>query len=108
MNVETVTPAIVLAMILSLVMEWVPNLRDKWEELNENRKRGIMALGVAVITLVVMAYNCWGQGQCPADWVVAIRDVLLVALAAATANQVTHALNPVRPAAAMRGRAYSK
>jgi len=107
MNVETVTPAIVLAMILSLVMEWVPNLRDKWEELNENRKRGIMALGVAIITLVVMAYNCWGQGQCPADWVVAIRDVLLVALVTATANQVTHALNPVRPAKA-RNRAYSK
>lgn len=108
MNVETATPAVVLAMILSVVMEWVPNLRDKWEALNENKKRGLMALGVAVITLITMSYNCFGKGECPADWVASIGEVLFLLLVTATANQVTHALNPVRPAKALKNRAYSK
>ena len=106
--VEQATPAVILAAILSVVMEWFPKLRDKWEELNENRKRGLMALGVAIITLITLGYNCYGRGECPADWTATVMSVLWVALMAAASNQLTHSLNPYRPATPTRNRAYSK
>lgn len=99
MTIDNVTPAVLLSMLLSLSMEWLPKLRDWWAAQGENRKRGLMALGVAAISLGTMAFNCWGRGQCPADWWIAVRDVLFTMLVAATANQVTHLLNPYRPAA---------
>ena len=89
---ESMTTAALLAALLSLVMEWAPKVRTWWEAQSETRKRGLMALGVAVITLATVGGNCWIYDACPADWVTTVKDVFLTFLVAAAVNQGTYGL----------------
>ena len=73
-------------------MEWVPKVKEWWEAQSEARKRGLMALGVAVITLATVGGNCWIYDTCPVDWVATVKDVFLTFLVAAAVNQGTYGL----------------
>lgn len=92
MTVEQVTPALILAAILSIVFEWFPGVSTWWEALSSGKKQGLMALGILLISVGSMFYQCRVHAVCPADPVGTIEQLLLVALLAAAANQSVHML----------------
>ena len=92
MTIEQLTPAVLFSALLSLLVEWVPGLGAWWEALTANKKRGIMAFGIALITIGTMLFNCQSRQVCPADAWIAVRDALLIALLSAAANQSVHLL----------------
>lgn len=90
---ENMTVAAFVAVVVALLMDWFPGLRAWWDRFAEGQKRGIMAAIVALISVVVVIGNCyWWGDTCPADWWAAVWEIVLVFLAAATANQGVHRL----------------
>lgn len=96
---ENMSVAAIVATIVSLLLEWFPGrLSTWWDGFTEAQKRGIIAAIVAVVSIAVVAGNCYGRGQsCPADWVAFLQEVLMAFLAAATVSQGIHLLSK-RPA----------
>lgn len=84
------TPAVVFSVLLSLLLEWVPNLADWWASLTTGKRASLNALGVALISIAVMFYKCQVGDTCPANITQAIVDFLLVALLSLGANQGVH------------------
>ena len=90
---ESISIAAIVATVISLLLEWFPGLAGAWDKLTAMQKQGIMAAAVAIISVVVVAGNCyWWGDTCPADWAVFLRDTLLTFIAAAAANQGVHLL----------------
>lgn len=90
---ENMSIAAIVAVIVSLLLEWFPGLRAWWDGFSEAQKRGLMALIVAVVSIVVVLGNCyWWGDTCPADWAAFLREILLAFLAAAAVNQGVHLL----------------
>lgn len=92
MNAENVSVAALVAVLVSLVLEWFPAVRGWWDGFSSAQKQGIMAGIVAVISIAVLGINCAAYQTCPADWLVAVRDVFLVFIAAAAGQQGVHLL----------------
>lgn len=91
---ENMSVAAVVAVFVSLLLEWFPGLKGWWEKFTGGQKQGIMALLVAVVSVGVVLGNCYWWGEvCPANWVVFLRDTFLTFLAAATVNQGIHQLS---------------
>jgi hypothetical protein len=93
MNVSTLTPAVLAAALLSIVLEWLPGVASWWHALTPAKRAAINALLVALISIISVYGNCkvWGS-TCPADLWAAIAEVLLTALLAAAGNQAVHAM----------------
>lgn len=91
MNDELTVSALV-AVIVSLLLEWFPKLRGWWDKFSESQKRGMMALAVMLISLAVVGVNCAAYDTCPADWIVAVRDLFLIFIATAAGQQGVYAL----------------
>lgn len=89
---ETMSIATIVAVLISLFVEWSPGISDWWEKFTDAQKRGIMALAVAVVTVAVAGVNCAWRDVCPADWLTFLRDLFLAFIVAATANQGIHLL----------------
>lgn len=98
MNGDNVTLAAVAAVILSLLVEWFPGVREWWEGFTESQKRGIMAGAVALLSIATVAVGCArGTGACPADWLAFLVEVFLTFLAAASVQQGVHLLTKRTP-----------
>ena len=90
---ENVSIASVVAVFISLLLEWFPALKTRWDTFNEGQKRGMMAAAVMLISLVVVLGNCYWWGEvCPESWVVTVRELFLTFLAAASVQQGVHRL----------------
>lgn len=88
---EQVTPAVIAAALLSLILEWFPGLGDKWEELPAAKKTAINAALVALISIASVLGRCYWWGDvCPDSFWKAISGVLVTFLLAAAANQATY------------------
>ena len=90
---ENMSVAAIVATIVSLLLEWFPGLNTWWDGFTEAQKRGIMAAIVAALSIASLGVNCAYYGTCPADWLVAVRDVVLVFIAAAAGSQGVHLLS---------------
>ena len=91
---ENVTIAAIVATIVSLMLEWFPGLKTWWEQYTGPQKQGLMALIVALVSVVTVVGNCYWWGEvCPANWAIFLREVLLAFLAAAAVNQGVHMLS---------------
>ena len=90
---ENMSVAAIVATIVSLLLEWFPGLNTWWDGFTEAQKRGIMAAIVAAISIAALGINCAYYGTCPADWLAAVRDVVLVFIAAAAGSQGVHLLS---------------
>lgn len=93
MNVETVTPAVIAAAILSIVLEWFPVVASWFGELSSAKKTTVNALLVAVISAGAVLGNCylWGDA-CPDNPWGTFGGILLVLLLAAAGNQATYSM----------------
>lgn len=93
MNIETVTPAVIGAAILSVVLEWFPGVAGWFEGLSSAKKTTINALLVAVISAGAALGECylWGD-TCPENSWNTFGGILLLLLLAAAGNQTTHAM----------------
>lgn len=89
----TITPALLAAAVLSIVLEWFPGLSGWWEGLSSRRKTTINALLVALISGGSVFGNCrlWGT-TCPADVWAAVGEIVLTFLLAAAGNQAVYAM----------------
>jgi hypothetical protein len=93
MNVSSLTPAVLAAALLSIVLEWFPGVAGWWAALTPARRAGVNALLVALISVISVVGNCvWWGSTCPADTWGAIGEILVVALLAAAGNQAVHAM----------------
>ena len=91
-TVQNVSISALLAVIVSLLLEWFPWLSTWWEQFTAAQKRGMMAGAVALISIGVAGVNCAAYDVCPADWLVFVRDAFLVFVAAAAGQQGVYAL----------------
>lgn len=89
---ETMSIATVVAVLISLFVEWFPGVATWWEKFTESQKRGIMALTVAIVTVAAAGVNCAWRDVCPADWLEFAKEILMAFIVAATANQGIHRL----------------
>lgn len=90
---ENMTIATTIAVLLSLVLEWFPGLKPRWDLLSEAQKRGLMAAAVAVISVVVVLGNCYWWGEvCPEKWTGALLDIFMAFIVAAGVQQGVHRL----------------
>lgn len=90
---ENVSIAAGVAVLVSLLLEWFPALKARWDQFTEGQKRGMMAAAVMLISLVVILGNCYWWGEvCPEQWVVTLRELFLTFLAAASVQQGVHRL----------------
>ena len=91
---ESLTPAIIAAAIVSILLEWFPGLSTWWEGLSSRRKTTINAMLIMLITGGSIYGKCklWGD-VCPADVWAAVAEVLVTFLLAAAANQSVHAMS---------------
>lgn len=80
-------PALLFSALLSVLLETVPGLKSWWSNLTSGQKAIGNALGVALISIAVMFYNCRYGTVCPADTGKAIIDFLLLALVSLGVNQ---------------------
>lgn len=90
---SSISLAALVAVVVSLLLEWFPGLSTWWDGFSASQKRGIMAAAVGAISLAVTGINCAYYGTCPADWLAAVRDVVLVFIAAAAGSQGVHLLS---------------
>lgn len=91
---ENMSVAAVVAVLVSLLLEWFPALKAWFEKFSAGQKQGLMAATVAVISVVVVLGNCYWWGEvCPESWIVMLRDTFLTFLAAATVQQGVHLLS---------------
>lgn len=93
MTIETVTPAVIAAAILSVVLEWLPGVAGWFGGLSSAKKTTVNALLVAAISAGAVIGNCylWGN-ECPANPWGTFGGILLVLLLAAAGNQSVHAM----------------
>jgi len=91
-TMENVSVAALVAVVVSLLLEWFPGSQGWWEKFSEAQKRGLMAGAVMVISIGVAGVNCAAYGSCPGDWLVLVRDVFLVFIAAAAGQQGVYSL----------------
>lgn len=93
MNIETVTPAVIGAAILSVVLEWFPRVAGWFEGLSSAKKVQVNALLVALITAGAVLGKCylWGN-TCPDNSWQTYGEIVLLLLLAAAGNQTTHAM----------------
>jgi len=91
---ENVAIAAIVATIVSLLLEWFPGLKAWWEKYTGAQKQGLMALIVAIVSVVTVLGNCYWWGEiCPENWAVFLKEILLAFLAAAAVNQGVHLLS---------------
>ena len=90
---ENMSVAAIVAVVVSLLLEWFPGLRAWFEKFTAAQKQGMMAGVVAVISIAVVLGNCYWWGDvCPASVWDAVGEILIVALLAAAGNQAVHAM----------------
>jgi len=87
------TPAVIAAALLSILLEWFPGLSTWWEGLSSRRKTTINALLIMLITGGSVYGKCrlWSN-VCPVDVWAAVGEIVLTFLLAAAANQSIHAM----------------
>lgn len=91
---ENVSIAAIVATVISLMLEWFPGVKTWWDKFAPAQKQGLMALIVALVSVVTVAGNCYWWGEvCPDNWAIFLREVLLAFLAAAAVNQGVHMLS---------------
>jgi len=93
MEFETITPAVIAAAILSIVLEWFPGVAAWFEALTSAKKATINALLIAAISAGAVLGQCylWGD-TCPENaWSVA-GEILIVLLLASAGNQAVYAM----------------
>lgn len=93
MSIETVTPAVIGAAILSVVLEWFPGVAGWFAALSSAKKTTINAALVALISGGMVLGNCylWGD-TCPENSWNTFGSILLLLLLAAAGNQTTYAM----------------
>lgn len=90
---SVVTPAVLAAAILSIVLEWFPGVAAWFADLSSAKKTTINALLVAVISIGTVVGRCylWGS-TCPENMWSVIGEVLALFLLAAAGNQAVYAM----------------
>ncbi len=93
MNWSSVTPAVIAAAVLSVVLEWFPGVSGWWDTLTAAKKTTLNALVVAFISVFVVYGKCrlWGS-TCPTEWWSALGEIVVVLLLAAASNQAVHSM----------------
>lgn len=90
---ETLTPAVIAAALLSVLLEWSPGLSTWWHGLTPARRAGLNALFVALISVVAVLGKCYlWSDVCPTDVWAAVWEIIVVALLSAAGNQAVHAM----------------
>lgn len=90
---ENMSVAAIVAVLVSLLLEWFPALKTWWEKFSSAQKQGMMAATVAVISAVVVVGNCYWWGEtCPEKWTGTLLEIFLTFLAAAGVQQGVHLL----------------
>ena len=56
---ENVTIAAIVATVVSLLLEWFPGLKTWWEKFTPVQKQRLMALIVAIVSVVIVLGNCY-------------------------------------------------
>lgn len=92
--------AAVIAVIISLLVEWFPGLATWYDQFSSAQKQGIMAAMVMVVSIAAVFVQCQRGGECPTDWLDFLVQAFLAFIAAAAANQGVHMLTKKRTAAA--------
>ncbi len=93
MEFETITPAVIAAAILSIVLEWFPGVAAWFEALTSPKKATINALLIAVIAAVTVLGQCYlWSNVCPENPWSAAGEILIVLLLAAAGNQAVHSM----------------
>ena len=93
MNWAAITPAVIVAAILSIILEWFPGIGAAWEQLSSRRKTMINAALIAIVSGGAVFGNCrlWGA-TCPTDAWAAAGEIVFTFLLAAAGNQAVHAM----------------
>ncbi len=90
---ENMSIATIIAVVISMLLEWFPALKVRWDKLSEGQKRGIMGVMVAVVTVVVVLGNCYWWGEvCPEKWTATLLEIFIAFLVAAGVQQGVHRL----------------
>ena len=91
MNLETVTPAVIVSALLSVVLEWFPVLRAWFESLTSLQKASLNGLLIVIVSVFSVLGNCyWWGSTCPANWWEVIGGFLITALLSVAGNQSIH------------------
>lgn len=93
MSIETVTPAVIAAAVLSIVLEWIPGVAGWFSGLSSTKKTTINALLVASISAGAVLGECylWGDTCSENSWNT-FGGILLILLLAAAGNQATYSM----------------
>ena len=90
---ENWTIATIVAVLISMVLEWFPGLKARWDKFSDSQKRGIMGVTVAVVSAVVVLGNCYWWGDvCPEKWTATLMEIFIAFLVAAGVQQGVHRL----------------
>ena len=93
MTSESLTPAVIAAALLSIVLEWFPGVASWFAGLTPARRAGINALLVALISVVAVLGNCYWWGDvCPEKWTATLMEIFIAFLVAAGVQQGVHRL----------------
>lgn len=93
MDWSTITPAVIAAAILSILLEWFPGIAAWFAELSSAKKTTINALLVAVISIGTVVGNCYVWGStCPESIWGVVGEVLVLFLLAAAGNQAIYSM----------------
>lgn len=81
----------VVSVLLSLALDLIPGLSDKWEKLSPEAQKWVWLLGCMVVPLAVVGLSCVGVQffavTCTAD---ALASALAIGAAAYVPSQVSH------------------
>ncbi len=88
--------SLLLGTALSLLFTFVPQLKDRFEQLEPKQRAQVMAIGIVAIAVGVIGASCAGLDNsvaCSKDGVIPfMKDVVTNALLALAGNQTIHAL----------------
>jgi multisubunit Na+/H+ antiporter MnhG subunit len=88
--------SLLLGTALSLIFTFAPGLRDWYEQIEAKQRAQVMALGIIVISVCVVAASCAGidaSVSCTRDGVAGFfKNATVNALLALASNQTAHAI----------------
>jgi hypothetical protein len=83
----------IAAAVLAILFDWMPKLKDWYNEFGEGQKRGIMSVLLLLITGAIFGLNCAGWLQ--TGWICSsagILDAVVLLIYAIAVNQGVHKL----------------
>jgi len=92
MSVEVISS--IAGIVVSLMFEYVPGLREKYNELSDNYQKLIMLVVLLSVVLGAFVLSCAGLSSYYECSTAGLWDVVRAFIAALIANQSTHRILP--------------